>query len=221
MEIFEEFRAAGIDLYLLGMVDPGGGSMSMRTGDKIFITRKNAVLGRLREEDILELPLDGADTPETAPKDMPVHRAIYKETAFNAVISANPAYATALSLTSESRIMPLDQKGQALLRAIPVLRAREKSGFEEMVKMLPPIFKSGYMASVVREYGSFTVGADLLEALQYTTMLERSCKMIVINKSMTPPPEVRREPARERRTGIPPGIGVMDRSRGYKRGFGR
>lgn len=219
MEKFEEFRSAGIDLYLLGMVDPGGGSMSMRAGGRMMITRKNAVLGRLTEEDIIEVPLDGTDMPVDAPKDMPVHMAIYKETASNAAISANPPYATALSLTTD-RIVPLDQRGQTLLRAIPVLRMREKSGFEEMVKMLPPIFKSGYVASVVKEYGSFTVGGDLLEALQNTTMLERSCKMIAINKSMTPP-EVRKEPIRERRSAIPPGIGVMDRSRGYKRGFGR
>jgi len=221
MERFEEFDLVGKDLYSLGLVDSSGGSLSVRSGDKILITRKNAMLAHLREEDILEVPLEGEGaTDESASKELPVHRAIYRETAFNAVIAANPPYSVAVSLTAENKIVPADQKGQSFLRGVPVVRTRDKLNFNEMVKMLPSIYKSGYMVSVVREYGSFAVGANLMEALQYTTGLERSCKIIAINKLMTPP-EVKREPIRERRSAIPPSIGVMDRSRGYKRGLQR
>lgn len=220
MDRLEEFSLVGKDLYLAGLVDAAGGSLSIRSGDKIYITKKNTMVGHLKEDDILEVPLEGeSGLDEGASKDLPVHRAIYKETSFNAIIAANPPYGIALSLTAENKIVPADQKGQAFLRGIPVVRTRDKLNFEEMVKMLPSIYKSGYMISIVKEYGSFAVGYDLKEALQYTTSLERSCKILVISKLMTP--AVKREPVRERRTAIPPGIGVMDRSRGYKRGFGR
>lgn len=221
MEKLDEFIMVGKDLYMLGLVDSHGGSLSIRTGDRIFITRKNAMLGHLKEEDILEAPLEGGSaTDEAASRELPVHRAIYKETGFNAIVHATPLYAVALSVPADNRINPIDSKGQLMLRGIPVVRTKDKIGSEEVAKLLPPIFKSGYQVAIIKEYGSFAVGASLLDALHYTTCLESSCKIIAVNKMLVAR-EVRKEPEKERRTAIPPGIGVMGRSRYSKRGFGR
>jgi len=218
---FEEFNSAGKDLFMLGLVGPGSGSMSIRSGDKIYITKRSAVLGHLEEGDVIEVPLEGSGQgEELAAKEIQVHRAIYKETNFNAIIQAFPPYGIALSINTENKIIPADIKGQTVLRSIPVVRA--KASPEELVKYLPPVYKSGYIVSLVREYGSFAVGASLFEALQNTTCLEDSCKIITINKSLTPVEKPRRpEQHYERRTAIPPSIGVMGRPRGSRRGFGR
>jgi L-fuculose-phosphate aldolase len=222
MERFEEFNIAGSDLYARGLVDTRSGNMSIRVGSKIYITRRNSMLGHLKEADIVEVQLEGpGEGDSSASRELPVHRAIYRETSFNAIVHAHPPYGTALSLVTENKIAPLDSEGQLILRGIPIVRTKEKIASEEAAKLLPPIFKSNYPVAIIREHGSFAVGADLYEALYHTTCMECSCKIIAINKAMSKP-EVKREVEREhRRSAIPPGIGVMDRTRGFKRGFGR
>lgn len=226
---FEEFSTVGRDLYALGLVDSSSGSLSIRSEGKIFITKRNAMLGHLKEEDIIEVPLEGdSEKDEAAAKEVHVHRAIYRETSFNAVVHAYPPYGIALSIGTENKIIPADAKGQTVLRSIPVVRAkaiapgREKMTSEEMIRFLPPVYKSGYLVSLVKEYGSFAVGESLFEALRYTTCLEDSCKISAINKSLAGAAEKQRRPEHPvRRTAIPPSIGVMDRTRGNRRGFGR
>ncbi len=229
MEKFEEFSLAGKALFTAGLIDSRSGNMSIRSGDRIFITKQDAMLANLTEADIIEVPLEGGSEPLAA-RELPVHRAIYKETNFNAVIHAQPPYGLALSVSTENKIMPQDAKGQIVLKSIPVVRAkaimpgREQIGADELTKYLPPIYKSGYMVSLVKEYGSFAVGASLLDALQYTTCLEVSCKISALAKMLSSGGERQQRRSDQppvRRTAIPPGIGVMDRSRGSRRGFGR
>jgi L-fuculose-phosphate aldolase len=220
MDNFEDFNSVGKDLYMLGLVDSMSGSLSVRSGDKIYITKKDAMLGHLKKEDIVEVPLDGkGEGDDLAAKEIQVHRAIYKETNFNAIVHAHPPYGIALSISTENKIIPPDMKGQSVIRSIPVVRAKASS--EELVKFLPPVFKSGYLVSLVKEYGSFAVGADLYEGLRYTTCLEDSCKIFAVNRSLAPVEKQKRPEHHERRTAIPPSIGVMGRQRGGSRGFGR
>jgi len=220
MDNFDEFSLVGKDLYALGLVDSMSGSLSVRKGDRILITKKNAMLGHLKEEDVVEVPLEGDGGGDSAAaKELHVHRAIYRETNFNAVVHAYPTYGITLSISTENKIIPADIKGQTVLRSIPVVRAKAAS--EELIKFLPPVFKSGYVVSLVKEYGSFAVGGSLIEALQYTTCLEGSCKIFAVNRSLTTVEKQKRPERYERRTAIPPSIGVMGRPRGGSRGFGR
>jgi len=225
---FQEFDQAGKDLYMLGLVDTCGGSVSVRNGERFYITKKGAMLGHLREADIVEISIAGeGNTEGVDPGELQVHRAIYVETNFNSVVHAFPPYGIALSISTENKIMPQDMRGQAVLRSIPVVRARvnsagrDKMASEELVRFLPPVFKSGYVAALVKEYGSFTAGSGLFEALQFTTCLESSCKILAISKSLTGAEKPRRPEQQVRRSALPPSIGVMGRSRDSKRGFGR
>jgi len=219
MDNFDEFSLVGKDLYALGLVDSTSGSLSIRKGDRILITKKNAMLGHLKEEDIIEVPLEGDGGKDEAAKEVQVHRAIYRETNSGAVVQAHPPYGIALSISTENKIIPPDIKGQTVIRSIPVVRAKAAS--EELIKFLPPVFKSGYVVSLVKEYGSFAAGRSLIEALQYTTCLEDSCKIFAVNRSLATVEKPRRPEHHERRSAIPPSIGVMGRPRGGSRGFGR
>jgi len=51
-DMLEEFRRIGSFLFLTGLVDSHGGNMSVRVEDKIFITRRDTMLGDLKEGDI-------------------------------------------------------------------------------------------------------------------------------------------------------------------------
>jgi L-fuculose-phosphate aldolase len=216
----EMFLAAGKDLYMLGMVATGNGSISVREGDKMYITKKNALLGHLKEEDIIELSMEASGpNDELASKDAPVHRAIYKETSHKAIIHAHPAHAIGVSILSDNKLSLLDSEGQTFLRSVPVVRAKDRTSVDEASRLLPSVYKSGYIISIIKENGTYAVGESIMEALHYTTTLENSCKVISVNKKFIR--EERKEmPQRDRRSAIPPSIGVMDRRPSYKRGFG-
>jgi L-fuculose-phosphate aldolase len=233
---FDDFNLVGKDLFAQGLVDPVSGSLSVREGDRIYITKRNAMLAHLKPEDIIEVPLEAPDlNDELAAWEVLVHRAVYKETAFNAMVHAYPPYGIALSIGTENKILPIDGKGQAALRSIPVVRAkpvipgREKTTSDDIIKYLPPVFKSGYSAAVVKEYASFAVGTTLIEAFRNTICLEDSCRIVAIGKSLSgsgsssSSDKHRRPETPVRRTALPPSIGVMGNSRGGRRGssFGR
>jgi ribulose-5-phosphate 4-epimerase/fuculose-1-phosphate aldolase len=74
------------------------------------------------------------------------------------------------------------------------------------------------VVAVVKGHGSFALGHGLEEAYKYTSALENSCKVLVaVRSSGAQRPPIHEKKIHERpRSAIPPGIGVMDRSR-YKR----
>lgn len=217
----EQFQMIGRMLFDEGLVHAGSGNMSIRQQDTILITRAGVLLSQLKEGDIISVGLEPGDADKQASVELPVHRAVYKGSNVQAIIHAHPAYAIALSI-SEEKIMPLDAEGKYYLKSIPVVKVREAVGSAEVARFLPPIFSGGYHGAVVRGHGSFTIGADLIEAYKLTSALENSCKIITISRKLQQPQPVaapHKPHIRDERRGpaIPPGIGVMDRSRYHKR----
>ena len=75
----------------MGMNSSHSGNISLRVGDRFFITRTGAMLGYLREEDILETGLGEETTEDTqASKEVSVHRAILRKTPWVAVVHTHP-----------------------------------------------------------------------------------------------------------------------------------
>ena len=226
--MFEEFARIGKLLFNEGLINSHGGSLSIRDGDKIFITRHSCMLGELKKEDILELSLDLKDKNEQAAKDLSIHRAIYRDTQAKAIVHAHPANAVAISIT-DNKVVPQDAEGSQLFRSAPIVRGRDEVGAEETANLVPTFFVGGSVVLVVKGHGSFAIGKTLEESYSYTSALENSCKIIVaVRASGGKQPhrektdQMSRQPLHQRsmhqqRTGIPPGIGVMDRSRYNKR----
>ncbi len=211
--MLEDFIWIGKDLFESHLVDSHGGNMSIRDGDSIFITKRDVMLGHLKEDDIIKVSLMVEEGDKRASRDVNIHRAIYKNTNASAIIHAHPPYAIALSIT-EGKIIPQDSEGQFLIKSVPVVKVREPIGSEEVAKLLPPIFASNYVIAVVARHGSIAASSSLEEAYKYTSCLENSCKIITILKRI----EVRPEKV-ERRPAIPPSIGVMGRT--YRRHEGK
>ncbi len=210
--MFEDFQLVGRELFEAGLVSSQGGNLSIRRDKSIFITKRDVMLAHLKEDEIIEVPLEGSGERDVgASRELVVHRAIYRNTGAMAIVHAHPVYATALSL-SESKIIPQDAEGSFFLRSIPVVRVREAIGSEEVAKMLPPIFSSNYVVAVIKGHGSFAAGGSLLEAYHYTSCLEKTCQIITISKSLEQKQKPKPQEQRGRRA-IPPGIGVMDRGR--------
>ena len=214
--MFEEFKFVGKKLFEEGLVGAYGSSLSIREKDKIIITKQGAILSDLRDDDIMEVPVQGEANKE-ASVDLLIHRLIYSSCEISAVIHANPAYAGGLAV-HEEKIAPQDFDTKQVLKTIPVVRVRDPFSQDEMSRFLIPTFKNCYRFSMIRGFGGFAVAGTLLEAYQYTSLAEKACKIIAISKSVEPKPikkEERTKPAY--RSAIPPSIGVMDRSYRGKR----
>ncbi|MEW6662272.1 MAG: aldolase [Bacillota bacterium] len=165
------------DLYLTGLVTSHGGNMSLRLGDKVIITRRGAMLGYLESEDFVETPLD-AEVPQhpLASRELIVHRAIYLNSSAQAVLHAHPPYSVAISFSTDS-IIPIDSEGQYLLPFTPVVTAAQTVGSKEVADALALLVQQNKIA-VVRGHGTFAVGKTMEEALQWTSILEASCKIM-------------------------------------------
>jgi len=208
--MIEEFEWIGKDMFSSGLIDSHSGNLSIRKENKILITKRGVKLGHLRQEDLIEVDLEGEkEEDKLASIELPVHRAIYRATPHLAIIHAHPSHAIALSLT-EAKIIPVDAEGLYLFKSAPVVKVRETMGSPEVVKLLPPVFAGGYMVAVIKGHGSFAVGKNLEEAYRYTSSLENSCRIIMLSRQVGRPAPVHHPPPPHK--GIPPGIGVMGRT---------
>jgi len=215
--MLEEFKRIGKYLFQEGLVDSHGGNMSVRQGDRIFITRRDAMLGDLKEGDMIEVGAEPGGDDGPASREIVTHRAIYRATKAEAIVHAHGANAIAVSIT-DNKIIPQDAEGLYLFKSAAIVRVHQAIGSDEAARLLPTFLQGSSVIAVVKGHGSFAIGKNLEEAYKYTSSLENSCRVLVaVRSSGSQRPPVHREKPPERRTGIPPGIGVMDRSRYHKR----
>ena len=209
--MLDEFQRIGRFLFQEGLIDSHGGNMSVREGDKILITRRDAMLGDLKEGDVVEVGMEPGENDSLASRELSAHRAVYRQINTQAIVHAHPANAIAVSIT-DNKIVPQDAEGNFLFRSAAIVRVRDGVGSEETARLLPSFLSRENVVAMVKGHGSFARGKTLEEAYKYTSALENSCKIIIAVRSSKENHPPRRERP-ERKHAIPPGIGVMDRSR--------
>lgn len=167
----ETLRAVGRMLWEAGLVSSHGGNASVRLPDGgLVVTRTGSMLGRLDEGDFVTLSVDGSSAGEPS-MDTPVHRAVYEGTDAGAVLHAHPRHAIALSFVMDA-IEPADAEGKLRLGRVPVVEAEAVA---EALKGTPIV--------VARGHGSYARGADLWEALLWTSVLEESAQVLWLLRS--------------------------------------
>ncbi|OFW56828.1 MAG: fuculose phosphate aldolase [Candidatus Solincola sediminis] len=183
--MLEQFARFGRELFLQGVNSSHSGNMSIRAGDRIFITRRGSMLANLREGDIIETGLRDDDSHITlVSTEIKIHRAVYQHTSALAMVHAHPPFAIALSI-DEDEIGPIDTEGIYYFKSIPVIAAALTVGSDEVEQLLPPLLEN-YKAAMVRGHGSFAVGQMLEEAFQWTSSLEASCKVLFSHPLLAP-----------------------------------
>ena len=182
--ILNQFQNVGRDLCNRRLVCSRSGSLSIRLRDRLVITRRGTKLGQLGENDLIETGLSKNDrfTP-LASHELAVHRAIYQETSALAVIHVHPPHAVALSLV-EPEIIPTCGEGLSLIGQVPVLGGHTNSRPCEQADVIAQALKE-HRIVLVRGYGSFATGQLLEEAHNYTTILEQSCQVLCLLKSLS------------------------------------
>jgi len=210
--MFDNFSLVGRKISEEGLVSGFSGSLSVRDGEKIFITKRNVILSEIKKDDILEFDLSSSGDDSSA-YDFLIHKSIYENSQAKAIVHAHPSHAVAISM-QEEKIIPQDMDGKMMLKTVPVVRVREPITNDEIIKFLVPGFKNGGTASVVRGHGSYTIGETLEDAYMLSSILEGSCRIMLLSKlySLNNYTPKREDKKPQYRSAIPPSIGVMDRS---------
>ncbi len=181
--ILSRFQTVGRGLFAGGLVSSSGGNMSIRMGDSIIITRRGSMLDCLEEHDLIETGVsrNSRSTP-LASIELPVHRAIYQATKALAIVHAHPPHAVALSLT-ETKIVPSTVDGLSAIGTVPVLgwNMEVKAGClaEEIAQALKQ-----HNIIMVHGHGSFATSQLLEDAYNFTTILEESCRILCLLRSL-------------------------------------
>jgi L-fuculose-phosphate aldolase len=174
--IYEQFERIGRDCFSSGLVSSHAGNMSVRVGERLVITRRGSMLGRLRPEDLIETGIDiDDDGTALASVELVVHRAVYRRTAAQAILHTHPPHGVVLSLDRDE-ILPMDSEGSHLLQRIPVVAAEQTVGSLEMAEVISAALIE-HRLCMLRGHGLFATGGGLEEAYQVSSSFEASARI--------------------------------------------
>ncbi|MCX9082524.1 MAG: aldolase [Candidatus Methanoperedens sp.] len=158
-----------------GLVESQFGNISIRSDDKMLITKSGVPLEELNENSIVEVGIDEpSDLDRIASSETIVHRNIYKYTSALAIIHAHPMFAVIESMLLEKTIIPINIEGEHFLHEIPVIKGA--SGTCELAEFTAHAL-ADHKGAIVFGHGTFTIGKTLEEAYFVTALIEQSCKM--------------------------------------------
>lgn len=180
--MYEQFRDIGRDIYLAGLISSHGGNMSVRVGDRVLITRRGSMLGRLTPADIIETALEYEDSEVAlASTEIVVHREIYRRTNGLAIVHTHSPH-TILRSMIDDEIIPIDSEGSYLLHKVPVYSLPQTAGSADVADTVSSALKE-YKCVCLRGHGPFAIGTVLEEAFQWISALEMACKILDLRDS--------------------------------------
>ena len=153
--------------------------MSVRVGDRLIITRRGSMLGRLTPQDLIETGIERDDSGiALASSEIVVHRAVYQRTAAQAILHTHPAHGVVLSL-EQDEIIPVDSEGSYLLHRVPVVAVERTVGSDEMAGAVSGALVD-YKLCMLRGHGLFATGNLLEEAYQWTSAFEAAARIVYL-----------------------------------------
>ncbi len=181
LELFKKF---GRDLFIININASHSGNISVRSGDKIYITRTGCMLGDIQAGDIVVEDIN-AESTGIASREIIVHRSIYRNTTAKAIIHSHPPYTVAMSML-ENEITPIDSEGNYFLNSVPIFETKKTIGSEEVAEKIPSLLSAHGKIAVLKYHGSFAIGDNLEEAFLWTTTLEKSAQIAYLVKNANP-----------------------------------
>ena len=182
-ELLPRFQAVGFDLYSRGMVSVHGGNLSVRQGEKVIITRSGSKLGYLTDTDLVETGIDQDDANTgLASSELAVHRAIYQQAPFQAIVHCHPIHAVALSFVRHM-IHPEDEAGKIFIPEVPVIAFSKEPAPGGFADEIADALKT-HAVVIVHRHGSFARGMTLEEAYVITELLEISSRVLCLVKNL-------------------------------------
>ncbi|MFA5479513.1 MAG: class II aldolase/adducin family protein [Candidatus Muiribacteriota bacterium] len=175
----DEFLQIGHELFLSGLNNFHSGNMSIRYGDLIYITASGSKLGFLKKNDIVMVSLK-KQVSSRASIELPIHRAVYENSDYKAIVHAHAPYSVACSLYNRNNIKLVDGEGQFYFpEGIQVLEAANTVGSEEVAEKIKTMSNNNKVI-IVKGHGLFAFGQTLTEAAKWISAVEHSMKILHI-----------------------------------------
>lgn len=146
------------------------GNISKRAGHKILISVTHSMLDEL-EGDIIEVALVGpSPLDEKASMELPMHRAIYRDTEAQAVIHGHTPYAVALSLLSKEDFIEENTcECRYVLGRIPIIDGAPAT--QELAENAAAALKAA-RGAIIRGHGPVVRGSDFKDAFVALASIE-------------------------------------------------
>jgi ribulose-5-phosphate 4-epimerase/fuculose-1-phosphate aldolase len=180
----DELIAVSRELYDRKLIHAAGGNTSVRDGDFVWISQTGAELGKLTQDKIVKVDLDGKVLEGSAPsKEMGMHLAMYhaRKNA-QAVIHVHPTYAIAYSTLigkeSNDVVPPYTMAFYVRAGRVPMIPYHPSGShsLHEAVEALAPL----HHAILLRQHGLIVAGADMATAIGVVEEVEQCCQIAVV-----------------------------------------
>ena len=181
--MIDELITASRALYDRKLIHAAGGNTSVRDGDFVWITQTGAELGKLTEDKIVKVDLQGTVLEGRAPsKEMAMHLAMYRaREKARAVIHAHPTYSiafsTLISRESNDVVPPYTMAFYVRAGRVPMIPYHPSGShsLHEAVEALAPV----HHAILLRQHGLIVAGADMSTAIGVVEEVEQCCQIAV------------------------------------------
>jgi L-fuculose-phosphate aldolase len=156
-----------------GLVSAHAGNISTRIGDVMLISMHGSMLDAL-EDKIVQITLTPpSPLDHLASSELPMHRAIYRQTEARAIFHGHGRFSIIESLTTAAaHITPVDSESAYYLPVIPIIEGQ--SGTEELGHAAAVALKE-HRGALIRGHGVVTKGASVEEAYAMLAMVEQAC----------------------------------------------
>ncbi|MFA7342462.1 MAG: class II aldolase/adducin family protein [Candidatus Methanomethylophilaceae archaeon] len=164
-------------LYQRRLTFSTGGNISVRDGDRVYITPSGRNKGMLKRGDIVTVDMDGRALQGGKPSiETGFHLAIYKmRPEVQAVVHCHPQYCTALAVMGAPMRTGLTPEGVLLLGDVPLV-PYGTPGTQDLVRLLAS-YCVDHDALLMARHGALTMGKDLEEAFNRMEELEFQAHM--------------------------------------------
>ncbi|MFG6476853.1 class II aldolase/adducin family protein [Microbacterium sp. P06] len=184
MSAASELITAGRRLVDAGLSPGSSGNLSIREGNRIFITGTGTSLGGLDEADIAVLDLDGTHVSGArSSKEAPLHVGFYRrDETHRAVVHLHSPFAVAASClepwAAHSAVPPLTPYFVMRVGQTPLLPYRHP-GDPELGRDLA---EAPWMlrAALLANHGSIVAGSDMDDAVDRGIELEEACRIALL-----------------------------------------
>ncbi len=167
----------------LGLIAGRAGNISVRRGERIWLTPRGVNKAYLRPEHVVETTLGAApaDVP-AATVEYVMHRACYLASVeIGAVVHAHAPALTALGIVG----LDLGALPEAAANVGGVALVRfEPSGSDALARVVAEVVAAGAGVLLLRGHGVVTVAADLAEAVDRLELAELSARAIALARAL-------------------------------------
>ncbi|QTA38138.1 class II aldolase/adducin family protein [Thermosipho ferrireducens] len=166
------------------LVKGSWGNISIKNGDKIYITPSGIPYDTLKEKDICVVTMDGKIIEGVKPSsELPAHLEIYRHREdVNAVVHTHPVFSTVVSIVAEY-IPPLVEDAVMILGPKIYVSDYALPGTKELGENVVKALKDNH-AVILRNHGLITVGSDLREALTASLVCEKTAEIFLYSIKM-------------------------------------